>query len=76
MWPGSRIQFFETIKEVRWEDYDVKYEGGNRFAYLGNGFAEREVDGRDLSWYLGLLDGSDRQPEYNLDDIREFLDCE
>ncbi|EME42128.1 hypothetical protein DOTSEDRAFT_89605 [Dothistroma septosporum NZE10] len=56
MWPGSRIHFFETMKDVRWEDYEMQYmDGPNRFAYLGNGFAARESDGRDLSWYLGSL---------------------
>ncbi|KAL4900897.1 hypothetical protein BDW74DRAFT_170468 [Aspergillus multicolor] len=64
MWPGSRIHFFETMAEPRWEDYELTYVVGNRFAYLGNGFAERETvgDGRDLTWYLGLVDGVDRQP--------------
>lgn len=76
MWPGSRIHFFETTERVRWEDYKLKTANKNRFQYLSNGFAAREFDGRDLSWYLGLLDGVDKQPEYAREDIKEFLDCE
>ncbi|KAF9895269.1 hypothetical protein FE257_000171 [Aspergillus nanangensis] len=57
MWPGSKVHFFDTIKSPRWEDYHLHYTTGNRFGYLGNGFAAREVDGSsDLSWYLGVLD--------------------
>ena len=73
MWPGSRIQFFETVKSPRWEDYDLRYTTSNRFAYFGNGFAAREADGSDLTWYLGLLDGSDRQPELADEDFAEFF---
>jgi hypothetical protein len=73
MWPGSRIHFFETLEKVRWEDYDLKYVEKNRFAYLSNGFASRESDGRDLSWYLGLLDGKDTQPEFTEADVLDFL---
>ena len=75
MWPGSRIHFFETMQAVRWEDYDLRYlDGANRFAYLGNGFAAREFDGRDLSWYLGFIgEGEDVQPEFTQDDVVDFL---
>ncbi|KAJ9156053.1 Steroid monooxygenase [Pleurostoma richardsiae] len=73
MWPGSRIQFFETIKTPRWEDYDLKYTTRNRFGYFGNGFAARETDGSDLTWYIGLLDGSERQPELPDEDFEEFF---
>ncbi|KAL5315065.1 hypothetical protein ACEPPN_017716 [Leptodophora sp. 'Broadleaf-Isolate-01'] len=76
MWPGSRVHFFENMKTVRWEDYELKYANRNRFWYLGNGFSEREFDGRDLSWYLGLLNGKDVQPEYVRDDINDLLEAE
>lgn len=73
MWPGSRIQFFETIATPRWEDYDWKYTTSNRFGYFGNGFAARENDGSDLTWYLGLLDGSEKQPELPDEDFEAFF---
>lgn len=73
MWPGSRIHFLQTMQFPRWEDYHLKYLTSNRFAYLGNGFAVRETDGRDLSWYLGLLNGDDKQPELDDEDFADFL---
>ncbi|KAB2573263.1 putative sterigmatocystin biosynthesis monooxygenase stcW [Lasiodiplodia theobromae] len=73
MWPGSRTHFFESMKAPRWEDYELKYADRNRFYYLGNGFAAREVDGRDITWYLGLLDCGDVQPRFSDDDIRIFM---
>lgn len=73
MWPGSRIHFFETMATVRWEDYHLTRLEKNRFAYLADGFASRESDGRDLSWYLRLLNGKDVQPEIKDEDVREFM---
>jgi len=73
MWPGSRIHFFETMESVRWEDYSIKRLESNRFAYLANGFTDRESNGKDLSWYLGLLDGVDVQPEFTDADVEAFL---
>lgn len=74
MWPGSRIHFFENMLKPRWEDYKIKTQNKNRFHYLGNGFSAREFDGRDLSWYLGLLDGKDEQVVFKKEDIVELLD--
>ncbi|CAM1502663.1 Fc.00g074390.m01.CDS01 [Cosmosporella sp. VM-42] len=74
MWPGSRIHFFDIMATPRWEDYHLTRACRNRFFYFGNGFAERECDGHDLSWYLGLLDGEDKQPQYKDADIAELLD--
>ncbi|KAJ4247535.1 hypothetical protein NW762_013215 [Fusarium torreyae] len=73
MWPGSRIQFFRTIETPRWEDFDIKYTTSNRFAYFGNGFAACENDGSDLTWYLGRLNGSDRQPDLPDEDFVDFI---
>ncbi|KAK6209485.1 steroid monooxygenase [Colletotrichum tabaci] len=73
MWPGSRIQFFETVATPRWEDYELRYTTANRFGYWGNGFAQRETDGRDLSWYLGLLEGVDEQPALPDEDFEAFI---
>lgn len=72
MWPGSRLHFFEAMRGVRWEDFEVKTVERNRFAYLGDGFTVREYDGRDLSWYLGSLDGMDVQPEFGDEDVVDF----
>lgn len=53
MWPGSRLLYFELLAQPRYEDYDIQYQSGNPFGFLGNGFTLREYDGRDLSYYLG-----------------------
>ncbi|EFX06152.1 flavin-binding monooxygenase [Grosmannia clavigera kw1407] len=73
MWPGSRVHFFDALETPRWEDYRLTRANHNRFYYFGNGRAEREFDGHDLSWYLGLLDGVDKQPIYREEDVSEFL---
>ena len=56
----------------RYEDYEIEYWDGNVFAFLGNGFDTREFDGRDITNYLGLLDGEDVQPNYT-DDLINTL---
>lgn len=68
VWPGSRLHFFEVLRQPRYEDFEIKYwDEGNRFAFLGNGFETRESDGRDITNYLGSLDeeGKDVQPAYD-----------
>ncbi|TAQ87444.1 hypothetical protein B7494_g4224 [Chlorociboria aeruginascens] len=53
IWPGSRIMYFELLKEPRYEDYNIAYQSQNHFGFLGNGFSTKEYDGSDLSYYLG-----------------------
>jgi hypothetical protein len=66
IYPGSRLHFLELLKTPRFEDYEIDYRDENHFAFLGNGFDAREFDGRDITYYLGLLneDGKDVQPDY------------
>lgn len=62
MFPGSRLTFFDLMATPRFEDYNIEYcNRMNMFEFLGNGFNVREFDGRDLSYYLGLLNGRDVQ---------------
>lgn len=62
MFPGSRLTYLELLSIPRFEDYDIIYCNKlNRWQFLGDGFAVREFDGRDLSYYMGLVDGEDRQ---------------
>ncbi|KAJ7796872.1 FAD/NAD-P-binding domain-containing protein [Mycena olivaceomarginata] len=69
LFPGNRLLFIELLNNIRWEDWEYEYGyAGNRFGYLGNGFTQREKDGRDTTFYYGLLDGKDEQPDYS--DIR------
>lgn len=68
MFPGSRLTYLDLLETPRFEDYQIQYCNPlNMFEYLGNGFAVREFDGRDLSYYLGLLDGNDRQIDLEAD---------
>lgn len=66
VYPGSRLHFLHLLERPRYEDYAIERWDGNRFAFLGNGFDTREVDGRDVTNYLGGLDaeGRDLQPVY------------
>lgn len=52
MWPGSRLTFFDLLREPRYEDYEIEYWSQNRFGYLGNGFSTEEFDASDLTYYL------------------------
>ncbi|CAK7223816.1 hypothetical protein SEUCBS140593_005359 [Sporothrix eucalyptigena] len=55
MWPGSRLAFFEVVKDPNFEDYEIQYWNKNRWGYMGNGFVDYEFTGtRDLTWYLDL----------------------
>ncbi|EXJ56332.1 uncharacterized protein A1O5_12599 [Cladophialophora psammophila CBS 110553] len=58
IWPGSRLHYFEMLKEPRYEDFDILYLGnGNRFAYLGNGYTEAELDeNSNAVWYFDVLE--------------------
>ena len=42
--PGSSHHYMETIAQPRYEDYDITYTTKNRFAYLGNGFSQMELN--------------------------------
>lgn len=56
LWPGSTLHYLETIQDVRFEDYDVRYLG-NRFDYLGDGISRLEAcEDADLAPYIRLSD--------------------
>ena len=56
IWPGSRLHYFEIMKEPRFEDFDIEYFG-NRFAYMGNGFTSTELsENGNAVWYFDILD--------------------
>lgn len=61
-WPGSRVHYLTILQKPRWEDFELEYLTSNRFSFLGNGFDVREFDGRDITWYYGLLNNTDKQP--------------
>ncbi|KAF2094220.1 FAD/NAD(P)-binding domain-containing protein [Rhizodiscina lignyota] len=53
IYPGSRLHFFEMMKNVRWEDFEITYKTDNRYQFMGNGYTmtEMSVDG-DPVWYF------------------------
>lgn len=77
MFPGSRLTYLELLSKPRFEDYNIEYCNSlNMFEFLGNGFDTREFDGRDLSYYLGLLDDQDVQIDLEADlshDMKELV---
>ncbi|KFZ13421.1 hypothetical protein V501_03716 [Pseudogymnoascus sp. VKM F-4519 (FW-2642)] len=60
VWPGSTLHYIEAISEVRLEDWDVKYSG-NRFAWLGNGYGQTELD-RTADWGYYIREADDDSP--------------
>ena len=56
LWPGSTLHYKEALREVRFDDWEITYEG-NRFAWLGNGVSQAEFDPTsDLAWYVRARD--------------------
>ncbi|KEF56739.1 uncharacterized protein A1O9_06929 [Exophiala aquamarina CBS 119918] len=54
----------ELISSLRPEDFNITYQCKNRWNFLGNGFTQRDVNGKDITWYMGLVDGIDKQRDY------------
>nr|MDZ8063419.1 hypothetical protein [Nostoc sp. EkiNYC01] len=53
IWPGSRLHYFEAMKEVRYEDFNIEYLTGNRFQFFGNGYTFTELSDEGNSvWYF------------------------
>ncbi|KPI34552.1 putative sterigmatocystin biosynthesis monooxygenase stcW [Cyphellophora attinorum] len=74
IWPGSRAHSLRSIEVPRFEDYDITYVHGNRFAYMGNGFDLAEIDGSDSTWYYARADNSNRLPIWEFSEAVEEVD--
>ncbi|KAG6840956.1 hypothetical protein C0991_003016 [Blastosporella zonata] len=58
VWAGSSLHYLEAISEPRYDDWEITYQG-NRFAWLGNGFSQTEMDlTADWAYYLKTRDDS------------------
>lgn len=58
LWPGSTLHYMEAIAQTRYDDWNFKYSG-NRFAFLGNGYSQTEVDQTaDWAYYIRNRDDS------------------
>ncbi|PGH26446.1 hypothetical protein AJ80_01944 [Polytolypa hystricis UAMH7299] len=60
LWPGSTLHYIEAMLDVRMQDWDVSYNG-NRFAWLGNGYSQTEVD-PSADWAFYIREEDDGQP--------------
>ena len=59
LWPGSPLHYFEAIRDLRADDWNIQYNG-NRFAWLGNGSSQAEYDPTcDLAYYITNSDDSE-----------------
>ena len=54
LWPGSTLHYIEALGNVRYEDFEVQY-AGNRFAWLGNGYSQTELDVSCYHFFFLLL---------------------
>lgn len=68
--PGTRNQYLLLMSKPRLQGYDFTYRSGNMWNWLGNGQTTRDYDGRDLTWYIGKIEGQDVQQLY---DTPKFL---
>lgn len=78
LWPGSTLHYLEALAHPRYDDFEVQYASRNRFAYLGNGFSQRQLDPTaDLAYYLREKDeGSvfaDTMSTRNAKDLGDLL---
>ncbi|KAI8629794.1 hypothetical protein F5Y19DRAFT_431985 [Xylariaceae sp. FL1651] len=60
LWPGSTLHYIECMKDLRFDDFDVTY-AGNRFAWLGNGYSQTELD-ETADWAYYIRDHDDGPP--------------
>lgn len=59
LFAGSAVVFNNLLSQIRSEHYDIAYNSGNPFRYLGNGFTEWEMkEDSDLAWYVEVADPS------------------
>ncbi|KAF2845806.1 FAD/NAD(P)-binding domain-containing protein [Plenodomus tracheiphilus IPT5] len=61
LWPGSTLHYMEALAQPRYEDYEITYRSGNRFAYFGNGFSQTELC-PDIDPVAYIRDGDDGVP--------------
>lgn len=60
LWPGSTLHYMEVLAVPRYDDYEVRYASKNRFAYLGCGLSQQEMNPNiDLTWYLRNKDNGE-----------------
>lgn len=60
IWPGSSLHAVRTLRNVRWEDFEMPSYDGNDFGWFGNGItaAERDPSREDIKAFTWYLDGT------------------
>ena len=50
---GSALLYHQLVKQIRPEDFEIRYRSRNRWRFMGNGFTQYELEeGSDLSYYV------------------------
>ncbi|CRK49006.1 hypothetical protein BN1723_008326 [Verticillium longisporum] len=57
---SSTLHYIEALKEVRFDDLDIVH-AGNRFAWLGNGYSQTELD-NSADWAFYIRNRDDDAP--------------
>jgi hypothetical protein len=54
LWGGSMPHHLKTLRTPRYEHYDIRYQSGNVWAFMGGGRTktEMEPEGKDLAPYI------------------------
>ena len=66
LFAGSAILFRKMLMEIRSEHYDIAYNSGNPFRFMGNGFTEWEMrEDADLAWYVQVADPEPKEYKGN-----------
>lgn len=79
LWPGSTPHYMEALASPRYDDFDITYQG-NRFAYLGNGFSQTELDpNADPTFYIRERDDGESlsrplQSTFNAKSAKQLLE--
>ncbi|PLN84787.1 FAD/NAD(P)-binding domain-containing protein [Aspergillus taichungensis] len=69
LFPGSAAHLNAVRRDPRWEDWEYEYlnPSGNRFAFFGNGWTEREMQGENIDLTPHLMKPGDV-------DLRSYLE--
>jgi hypothetical protein len=61
LWSGSMLHMIKTLRTLRYEDYEIRWRGDNRFAFLEDGRTRIELQREkgedvDLAPFIRMMD--------------------